>query len=82
MTYTHRTEAETRQTILKILAGSANALTRKQIAIGLGRSKSPHILEIIEALVEEGKLEKSIYVHHNGVQGYAYQLREGVEIEC
>jgi len=33
-------------------------LRRKQIAVALGYTKSPHLISVIEELVEEGKLFK------------------------
>ena len=77
----HRPQEQTRQTILQTIAHADAPLTRKQIVTALGRAKSPHLLDLIESLVEEGYLERTVYTLHNGVQGYAYKLAPGVTIE-
>jgi len=72
MAHLYRTNEETRQAILKIVTDSEHPLTRRDITDALGRAKSPHLLELIETLVDEGWLERSVVAYHNGVQGYVY----------
>ncbi|GEM_PF-774825 len=74
MPYIHRTQEETRRAILQIFVDEGRTLTRKEIVEGLGRTKSPHILDMIERLVGEGILTKSTITRHNGVTGYVYLL--------
>lgn len=68
----HRTRDDTRRLILKAVADSAQPLTRTQIARAIERKKSPHLIDLIEELVQEGRLYCEIKTFHNGVKGYVY----------
>jgi predicted transcriptional regulator len=76
MPYVHRTQDETRSAIFEIVASSSRPLSRREIAEALGRAKSPHILNMIESLVEQGYFVRTITTRHNGVQGYAYTVSD------
>lgn len=70
----HRAHEETRRLILDALADAPAGLTRTQICAAIQRRKTPHLIEIIEALVHEGYLMRTIRVFGNGVEGYLYRL--------
>jgi len=68
----HRPKDETRQLILMAVANSPAGLTRTEIANTLDRAKTPHLIDLIESLVEAGDLQREIKVFGNGVEGYIY----------
>jgi putative NIF3 family GTP cyclohydrolase 1 type 2 len=70
----HRALDETRRLIVDALADAAGGLTRTQICDAIQRRKTPHLIEIIEALVDEGYLIRTIKIFGNGVEGYLYRL--------
>jgi HEAT repeat protein len=70
----HRPRDEARQLIIKALANSPQGLTRTQIAEALLRTKTPHLINLIEELVDEEFLLKRVKLFNNGVEGYVYQL--------
>ena len=47
-------------------------LTRTQIARALKRTKTPHLIDLIEGLVEAGYITRRIKIFGNGVEGYIY----------
>ncbi|MDQ7028026.1 MAG: hypothetical protein Q9P44_20990 [Anaerolineae bacterium] len=71
----HRSRDTARQLILQVLANADSGLTRTQIAEALGRSKTPHLIDLIEELVDEGYLTRRVKLFGNGVEGYIYRLK-------
>lgn len=82
MSQDHRPRSETRQLMIDIVARSERPLTRTEIVNRLNRKKTPHLINMMDALVEEGVFRRSIVTFNNGVMGYEYSitrgLREGV----
>lgn len=70
----HRPIDDTRDMILRIVARSQTPMTRTQIARALNRKKTPHLINLIESMVQEGLLSVQIKTFHNGVKGYVYTL--------
>ena len=68
----HRARDEARQLILQAVAQANSGLTRTQIANALEREKTPHLIDLIEELVDEGYLVRHVKVFGNGVEGYIY----------
>lgn len=75
-TQEHRPREETRRLILEALTSRSGALTRTQIARAIQRQKTPHLIDMIEELVDEGVLVRRVKLFGNGVQGYLYSLAE------
>lgn len=71
----HRLKAETYKLILDLLMESDVPLTRTEIARGIDRQKSPHLITLIDGMVDNNLLEKTVKTFHNGVQGYVYSLK-------
>ena len=74
MTQDHRPRSETRRMIIDIIAQSEEPLTRTEIVNGINRKKTPHLIDMIEALVDEGIFARQVVFFHNGVKGYVYSL--------
>lgn len=72
----HRPLSETRELIVRSLIEAERPLTRTEIARALARKKSPHLIDIIDNLVDEQILDRGVKTFHNGVQGYVYSLRQ------
>ena len=72
----HRPRDEARELILQALADAKSGLTRTQIANAMERAKTPHLIDLIEELVDEGILTRHVKVFGNGVEGYIYSLRK------
>ncbi len=70
----HRPRTETRRLMIEIVAESENPLTRTQIVSGLNRKKTPHLINMMDALVDEGIFSRDVVTFHNGVSGYVYSL--------
>ncbi|MEL6405646.1 MAG: hypothetical protein AAFN11_19995 [Chloroflexota bacterium] len=70
----HRPKDETLALIVDVVANAQGGLTRTQIARALERTKTPHLIELIESLVDEGYLQRHIKIFGNGVEGYLYVL--------
>jgi len=70
----HRPRDETRNLILEALAQADDPLTRTEIARALHRRKSPHLIAMIDELVDDGLIVRDVVTFHNGVQGYVYAL--------
>lgn len=68
----HRARDEARQMIIQAVSAANSGLTRTQIARVLERTKTPHLIDLIEELVEEGHLVRHVKVFGNGVEGYIY----------
>ena len=71
----HRSRDEARQIILESITAANSGLTRTQIANVLERTKTPHLIDLIEELVEEGYLVRHVKVFGNGVEGYIYSVK-------
>jgi len=70
----HRPRHETRRLIFEAVRDSDEPLTRTQIARALNRRKSPHLIDMIDEMVTENILTRTVKVFHNGVQGYVYSV--------
>jgi len=68
----HRTREETRRLILRSVQESQEPLSRTQIARALNRRKTPHLIAVIDELVDEGLLTREVTTLHNGVEAYVY----------
>ena len=74
MSQDHRPRSETRQLMIDIVARSAHPLTRTEIVNRLNRKKTPHLINMMDKLVDEGVFLKDVYTFHNGVTGYRYSI--------
>lgn len=72
MVQDHRPRSATRQMMIDIVARSETPLTRTQIVNRLNRKKTPHLIDMMDALVDEGIFHRSIVTFNNGVTGYVY----------
>lgn len=70
----HRPRDETLEMIVEAVAHAPSGLSRTQIADAINRAKTPHLIDLIEGLVDAGYLERHVKVFRNGVQGYVYVL--------
>jgi predicted transcriptional regulator len=71
----HRARDDMRDLIVDLLMHSQRPLSRTEIAEAIQRRKSLNVNSLIEGLVEEGLVERTVRVYANGVQGYQYQWR-------
>ncbi len=74
MSQDHRPRSETRQMMIDIVAQSKRPLTRTEIVNRLNRKKTPHLINMMDALVEDGVFSRSIVTFNNGVTGYVYSV--------
>ena len=72
MVQDHRPRSATRQMMIDIVARSETPLTRTQIVNRLNRKKTPHLIDMMDSLVDEGIFYRSIVTFNNGVTGYVY----------
>lgn len=72
----HRPRDETRILIVEAIHQHQGPMTRTQIARALDRTKTPHLIELIEELVDEGYLQRYVKIFGNGVEGYVYALAD------
>jgi len=72
----HRPRSETRRMMIEIVAESDRPLTRTQIVAGLNRKKTPHLIDMMDGLVDEGIFQRDVVTFHNGVSGYVYSLAQ------
>jgi predicted transcriptional regulator len=72
----HRPRSETRRMMIEIVAKSENPLTRTQIVNGLNRKKTPHLIDMMDNLVDENIFQRNVVTFHNGVTGYVYSLAQ------
>lgn len=72
MVQDHRPRSATRQMMIDIVARSETPLTRTQIVNRLNRKKTPHLINMMDKLVDEGIFYRSIVTFNNGVTGYVY----------
>lgn len=68
----HRPRDETRQLLVDLLRQSDQPLSRTQIARALNRRKSLHLNSLIDALVLEGLVARTVATFPTRVQGYVY----------
>ena len=74
MAQDHRPRSKTRQMMIDIVAMSEKPLTRTEIVNRLQRKKTPHLINMMDTLVEEGIFIRSIVAFNNGVTGYVYSI--------
>ncbi|MDE2858822.1 MAG: hypothetical protein OXN94_13345 [Chloroflexota bacterium] len=74
MAQDHRPRSETRQMMIEVVAKSEKPLTRSEIANRVQRKKTPHLVNMMDSLVEEGIFARSIITFNNGVTGYVYSI--------
>ena len=74
MSQDHRPRSETRQMMIDIVARSERPLTRTEIVNRLNRKKTPHLINMMDALVEAGVFRRNIVTFNNGVTGYVYSV--------
>lgn len=74
MSQDHRPRSETRQMMIEIVARSERPLTRTEIVNRLNRKKTPHLINMMDALVDDGVFSRSIATFNNGVTGYVYSV--------
>lgn len=79
MPQAHRQKSETYKLILDLLAEEGVPLTRTEIARGIHRQKTPHLISLIDGMVDKGLLEKNVKTFHNGVQGYVYTVKKSTD---
>lgn len=75
----HRAQDKSLNLIVTAIENSPSGLTRTQIARALERTKTPHLIELIENLVEGGFLQRQVKIFGNGVEGYIYISTKGNE---
>ncbi len=76
MVQDHRPRSETRQLMIDIVARSERPLTRTEIVNRLNRKKTPHLINMMDVLVDEGVFLRSIHTFNNGVTGYVYSVAQ------
>lgn len=76
MAQDHRPRSETRQMMIEIVAKSEKPLTRTEIVNRLKRKKTPHLISMMNSLVEEGIFVRSMVTFNNGVTGYVYSIAD------
>ncbi|MCY4072021.1 MAG: hypothetical protein OXG60_12055 [Chloroflexi bacterium] len=76
MAQDHRPRSETRQLMIEVVAKSEKPLTRSEIANRVQRKKTPHLVNMMDSLVEEGIFVRSIITFNNGVTGYIYSIAD------
>lgn len=81
MSQDHRPLSETRQLMIDIVARSAEPLTRTEIVNRLNRKKTPHLIDMMDKLVDEGIFRKDVHTFHNGVTGYRYSIDRTYALE-
>ncbi|GAB5490895.1 MAG: hypothetical protein Phog2KO_11100 [Phototrophicaceae bacterium] len=68
----HRAREKTLNLILQIIEKHPSGLTRTQIATAIERTKTPHLIKLIESLVDDGYVQRQVKIFGNGVEGYLY----------
>ena len=76
----HRPRSETRQLMIDIVASSERPLTRSEIVNRLNRKKTPHLIDMMDRLVQDGVFTRSIVTFNNGVTGYVYTVAHAEEL--
>ena len=70
----HRPHNETRKLMIEIVSNSSKPMTRTQIVNGLNRKKTPHLISMMDVLVDEGIFQRDSITLNNGVSGYVYSI--------
>jgi predicted transcriptional regulator len=60
--------------MIDIVAQSERPLTRTEIVNRLNRKKTPHLVNMMNALVDEGVFRRNLHTFNNGVTGYEYSI--------
>ena len=60
--------------MIDIVARSERPLTRTEIVNRLNRKKTPHLIDMMDTLVDDGIFHRSIVTFNNGVTGYVYAV--------
>ena len=60
--------------MIDIVAQSERPLTRTEIVNRLNRKKTPHLINMMDELVDRGVFRRSIVTFNNGVTGYVYTM--------
>ena len=60
--------------MIDIVARSERPLPRTEIVNRLNRKKTPHLINMMDALVDDGIFQRSIVTFNNGVTGYVYTV--------
>ena len=81
MSQDHRPRSETRQLMIDIVVRSERPLTRTEIVNRLNRKKTPHLITMMDVLVDEGVFQRNIHTFNNGVTGYVYSVAQAYEKE-
>ena len=72
MSQDHRPLNETRQMMIDIVSQSEVPLTRTDIVNRLNRKKTPHLIQMMDELVDSGEFHRQLFTFNNGVTGYVY----------
>ena len=81
MVQDHRPRSETRLLMIQIVARSERPLTRTEIVNRLNRKKTPHLINMMDKLVDEGVFDRTVFTFHNGVTGYKYSIARSLARE-
>jgi len=76
MSQDHRPRSKTRQLMIDIVAGSEHPLSRTEIVNQLNRKKTPHLIDMMEALADAGVFQKDLVIFNNRVTGYKYSMAQ------
>ena len=60
--------------MIEIVARSERPLTRTEIVHRLNRKKTPHLINMMDSLVDSGVFTRNIVTFNNGVTGYVYSV--------
>lgn len=71
----HRGRAESQALIYSACVSAERYLTRLEIARAVGRAKTPHLVALIEQLVEDGILVRHELDNGNGLPIFVYKPR-------
>ena len=74
MSQVHRPKTETRELMIDIVARSERPLSRTEIVNRLNRKKTPHLIDMMDRLADEGVFQKRLHTFNNGVTGFVYTL--------
>lgn len=66
---------ERERQIIRLIMREGRA-TRREVALGLGMAKSPHLVSILEDLVERGLLRKDVAIVRGRFEAWVYMLPE------
>lgn len=68
----NRSISQTVEAIYEVVKHSPTPMTRLEIARAIGRHKTPHLIVVIEEMVQKGWLTRTSSTFHNGVVMYVY----------